>query len=211
MEEINEPTPSKEPLEPKPPKTIQHIEWLRRHGWRYRWHILVALIGMAITTLVPICWKHFVSSRASAKKEKENSATQIIESETDQVRTPSEDNKIFLTTRETPAEILQALREYSDSERNSQARAIYVGRWLKNPWVGNVLGLPKQSKEGLWSVSLNVDSDSKKGTGLVFAILSSAQDASQLRPGMRIRATGKIGEVRYQAVYLSDVSFEVIP
>ncbi len=36
-----------DPLNPIPPQSLQKLEWLRRYGWKYKWHVLTVVVLIA--------------------------------------------------------------------------------------------------------------------------------------------------------------------
>ncbi len=199
-----------EPLEPKAPEILQKLKWLKMYGWRHKWYVLAGLI----VTAVALGQGRLYSTWENVFRTKEKHVQQSSQRDspiTDVQTASGQIEKRFLTTGEGPGENLKALRGYSDSEREEQARSIYIGRWLQNAWTGSILALPKKSPtDGLWSISMDNGPKSRDGTGFEFTLLHTKQDASHLRPGMRIRVTGQIEEIRFVTVCLGDVSFEVV-
>lgn len=118
--------------------------------------------------------------------------------------------KKFLTTHETPNEILNILGDYpSPDDRRREAYALFIDRWLQEPWVGTVCSTPERTEdqEG-WSFRLMTYSKSGKGSSL--NIVDTKQDASSLREGMQIRVTGRITGDLILGLSLKEATFEVV-
>ena len=41
-----------EVLEPKPPEILQKLQWLKRYGWKYKWHVLAAALVLLSGTIL---------------------------------------------------------------------------------------------------------------------------------------------------------------
>lgn len=187
---------NQEPLEPKAPETLQKLKWLRLYGWRHKWYVLIGIVLIGITFLnfgvlkrlagFTSFHNHLSTEESVPKKKK------------------------FLTTHETPNEILNILGDYpSPDDRRREAYALFIDRWLQEPWVGTVCSTPERTEdqEG-WSFRLMTYSKSGKGSSL--NIVDTKQDASSLREGMQIRVTGRITGDLILGLSLKEATFEVV-
>jgi hypothetical protein len=73
------------------------------------------------------------------------------------------------------------------------------------------LPLPQSTGQPPRRIVITADPTPKDATGFELTRLHTTQDASQLRPGMRIRARGQIEAITFQTVILADASFELVP
>lgn len=234
-----ETTKPSDPLEAKPPEIVQKIKWLKLYGWRYRWNvsisaIIVVIVFVAGGWLASGGWSTLFSTQETAKPVANNLPNQLVKGDaapsnaTDAPSTkqngqldpipPAQPNttsagKTFLDTDEHPDEIMEALDDFVGSRRDESAKELYENRWVRDPgWLGIVFGLPNQlefDKDWLVSVKM-IRRGSDSATSDRLTHLKTEMDASHVRPGMRLRFTGRISDVSILGLKLDSVEFDIV-